>query len=82
MFMMCSILLSLKIGAQAEGAAGWRIMRAQYGWRGRQTDVTDLLQDLIGRGGGERASSGEVIANNRSLGGDPAPRADKVLIVI
>jgi hypothetical protein len=67
MFMMCSTLLSMRIGAQDEGAGVSRITRAQYGWRDRQTDVTDLLQDLIARGG----VNGRVVVNNQTMGGDP-----------
>jgi hypothetical protein len=75
MFMMCSTLLSMKIGAQDEGAGGWRITRAQYGWRDRQTDVTDLFLDLIARGG----VNGRVVVNNQTMGGDPAVSRDKTL---
>jgi hypothetical protein len=78
MFMMCSTLLSMKIGAQDEGAGGWRITRAQYGWRNRQTDVTDLLQDLIARGG----VNGRVFVNNQTMGGDPAVSRDKTLRIV
>jgi len=78
MFMMCSTLLSMKIGAQDEGAGGWRITRAQYGWRDRQTDVTDLLQDLIARGG----VNGRVFVNNQTMGGDPAVSRDKTLRIV
>jgi hypothetical protein len=65
MFMMCSTLLSMRIGAQDEGAGGWRITRAQYGWRDRQTDVTDLLQDLIARGGVNGRSGGKQSDHGR-----------------
>ena len=78
LFMMCSTLLSMTIGAQDEGAGGWRIVRAQYGWRDRQTDVTDLVQDLIGRGG----VNGRVIVNNQTMGGDPAVSRDKTLRIV
>ena len=78
MFMMCSTLLSMKIGAQDEGAGGWRITRAQYGWRDRQTDVTDLLQDLIARGG----VNGRVFVNNQTMGRDPAVSRDKTLRIV
>jgi hypothetical protein len=78
LLMMCSTLLSLKIGAQDEGVGGWRITRAQYGWRDRQTDVTDLLQDLIARGG----VNGRVAVNNQTMGGDPAVSRDKTLRIV
>jgi hypothetical protein len=75
---MCSTLLSMTIGAQDEGAGSWRITRAQYGWRDRQTDVTDLLQDLIARGG----VNGRVFVNNQTMGGDPAVSRDKTLRIV
>jgi len=78
MVVICAFLLSLKVCAQDEGGGGWRIVRAQYGWRDRQTDVTDLLQDLIGRGG----VNGRVLVNNQTMGGDPAVSQDKTLRII
>jgi hypothetical protein len=75
---MCASLLSSNIGAQDEGGGGWRIVRAQYGWRDRQTDVTDLVGDLIGRGG----VNGRVFVNNQTMGGDPAVSRDKTLRII
>src|SRR3984893_11703319 len=78
MFMMAT-LLSMNISAQDEGAGGgWRIVRAQYGWRNRQTDVTDLVQDLVGRGG----VNGRVVVNNQTMGGDPAVSRDKTLRIV
>ncbi|HWZ25922.1 MAG TPA: hypothetical protein VN037_11630 [Verrucomicrobiae bacterium] len=74
---MCASFLSKTTGAQDEGG-GWRIVRAQYGWRDRQTDVTDLVRDLIGRGG----ANGRVFVNNQTMGGDPAVSQDKVLLII
>jgi hypothetical protein len=78
MAMMFASLLSIKISAQDEGPGVWRIMRAQYGWRDRQTDVTDLVGDLIGRGG----VNGRVLVNNQTMGGDPAVSRDKTLRII
>ena len=52
------------------------ILRAYWGVQGRTANVTDLLRTM------QRGNGLQVIANNRSLGGDPAPGADKVLIVI
>jgi hypothetical protein len=74
---MCASLLSMSIGAQDEGG-GWRIVRAQYGWRDRQTDVTDLVRDLIERGG----VNGRVLVNNQTMGGDPAVSRDKTVRII
>jgi len=75
---MFASLLSMKISAQDEGPGVWRIMRAQYGWRDRQTDVTDLVGDLVGRGG----VNGRVWVNNQTMGGDPAVGQDKTLRII
>jgi len=30
---------------------GWQILRADYGFKNQRNDVTDILKDLIGRGG-------------------------------
>jgi hypothetical protein len=78
MVVMCASLLSMNICAQDEGVGVWKIMRAQYGWRDRQTDVTDLVGDLIGRGG----VNGRVWVNNQTMGGDPAVSRDKTLKII
>jgi hypothetical protein len=78
MVVMFAGMLSIKISAQDEGPGVWRIMRAQYGWRDRQTDVTDLVGDLIGRGG----VNGRVWVNNQTMGGDPAVSRDKTLRII
>jgi len=78
MVVMLASMLSIKISAQEEGPGVWRIMRAQYGWRDRQTDVTDLVGDLIGRGG----VNGRVWVNNQTMGGDPAVGQDKTLRIV
>lgn len=54
---------------------GWTIMRAEYGSRTQHNDVTDILKDLIGRGG----VNGRVAVSNQTMGGDPAVGADKHL---
>ena len=54
---------------------GWQIMRAEYGTRTKHNDVTDIVKDLIGRGG----VNGRVAVNNQTMGGDPAVGADKHL---
>ena len=64
--------LSKPAGAQDEG---WTIMRAEYGSRTQHNDVTDIVKDLIGRGG----VNGRVAVNNQTMGGDPAVGADKHL---
>jgi hypothetical protein len=78
MVVMFASLLSVKISAQDPEPGVWKIMRAQYGWRDRQTDVTGLLGDLIARGG----MNGRVWVNNQTMGGDPAVSRDKTLRII
>jgi len=56
----------------------WRIIRADYGYRDRRNDVTDLLRDLVGRGG----VNGRVAVSNQTMGGDPAPGTDKTLHIL
>jgi hypothetical protein len=60
------------LGAQEEG---WQIVRADYGFRNQRNDVTDILKDLVGRGG----VNGQVVVNNQTMGGDPAVGKDKQL---
>ena len=49
---------------------------AYYGLNNRTNDVTQLLQGQVNNG------SLVMQVNNKNLGGDPAPGADKVLTVI
>lgn len=65
-------LFTARVGAQDEG---WRIMRADYGFKSQRTDVTDILRDLVSRGG----VNGRVAINNQTMGGDPAVGRDKSL---
>jgi hypothetical protein len=55
---------------------GVLILRAYWGVQGRTANVTELLRTML------RENGLQVMANNRSLGGDPAPGADKLLIVV
>jgi len=71
-FAIGASLFSTGVGAQEEG---WQIVRADYGFKNQRTDVTDILKDLIGRGG----VNGRVAVNNQTMGGDPAVGADKSL---
>jgi hypothetical protein len=64
--------LSKSAGAQDEG---WTIMRAEYGTKNQHNDVTDIVRDLVGRGG----VNGRVAVNNQTMGGDPAVGAEKHL---
>src|SRR5260370_12084077 len=68
-------ILSTGVGAQEES---WKIVRAEYGHRNQVTDVTDILKELVGRGG----VNGRVAVNNQTMGGDPAPGRDKALRII
>src|SRR5260370_5376713 len=65
-------ILSVGVGAQEEG---WQIVRADYGFRNQRNDVTDILKDLVGRGG----VNGRVVVNNQTMGGDPAVGKEKSL---
>jgi hypothetical protein len=67
-------MLSARAGAQGNG---WWIVRAEYGTRNQHNDVTDILKDLVARGG----VNGRVIINNQTMGGDPAVGADKTLSI-
>jgi hypothetical protein len=55
----------------------WQLTRADYGFRDQRTDVTEILGDLISRGG----VNGRVAVNNQTMGGDPAVGKDKSLRV-
>jgi hypothetical protein len=55
---------------------GVQIIRGFYGVKGHSVNVTDLLQNRV------RDGVLAVNVSNDSLGGDPAPGADKILIVI
>jgi hypothetical protein len=68
-------ILSTRAGAQDEG---WQIVSASYGFRNQRIDVTDLLRDLIARGG----VNGRLAVNNQTMGGDPAIGKDKSLHIL
>jgi hypothetical protein len=71
-FGIAATLFTAGLGAQEEG---WQIQRAEYGFKNQRSDVTDILKDLIGRGG----VNGRVAVNNQTMGGDPAVGRDKSL---
>src|SRR5215472_14095524 len=54
---------------------GWMIVRADYGSKSQRNDVSDIVKDLVGRGG----VNGRVAVNNQTMGGDPAVGAEKHL---
>src|SRR5438046_9787515 len=68
-------LFSAGVRAQEEG---WQITRADYGFKNQRNDVTDILKDLVGRGG----VNGRVAVTNQTMGGDPAVGANKSLRII
>lgn len=65
---------SAPTGAQDES---WQIVRAEYGTKAQHNDVTDIVKDLVQRGG----VNGRVAVNNQTMGGDPAVGADKHLYI-
>ncbi len=71
-------LASLAAKQTAAQDDSWQIVRADYGWRDVRTNVTDLVRDLVGRGG----VNGRVAVNNQTMGGDPAVGKDKSLRII
>lgn len=72
LFAIGASVFSSRAGAQEEG---WQILRADYGFKNQRNDVTDILTDLVGRGG----VNGRVAVNNQTMGGDPAVGKDKSL---
>ncbi len=68
-------LFSAGVRAQEEG---WRITRADYGFKNQRNEVTDILKDLVGRGG----VNGRVAVNNQTMGGDPAIGKNKSLHIL
>jgi hypothetical protein len=72
---VCSLGITLFSARMAAQDDGWQIMRADYGFRSQRNDVTDILRDLVSRGG----VNGRVAVNNQTMGGDPAVGKDKSL---
>jgi len=68
-------LFSAGVRAQEEG---WQITRADYGFKNQRNEVTDILKDLVGRGG----VNGRVAVNNQTMGGDPAIGKNKSLHIL
>ena len=68
-------LFSASVRAQEEG---WQITRADYGFKNQRNEVTDILKDLVGRGG----VNGRVAVNNQTMGGDPAIGKNKSLHIL
>ena len=75
MWSLAITLFTTRLFAQEDG---WQIIRAEYGFRNQRNDVTDMLRDLIGRGG----VNGQVAVNNQTMGGDPAVGKDKNLHIL
>jgi hypothetical protein len=78
-FLIALILVALGAVVSAPRVAAqddvWQVTRADYGHKSRRTDVTNLVQDLISRGG----VNGRIAVNNQTMGGDPAVGKDKSL---
>src|SRR5712692_6807614 len=70
-----AVIFSRGVGAQEEG---WRIVRADWGSRTHRVDVTNLVRDLIARGG----DKGKIPINEVTMGGNPAVGQDKWLQII
>src|SRR5438046_2874262 len=85
LFVIAVVIFAIGAGIFGAGVVaqeeGWQIVRAEYGFKNRRTDVTDVRKDLVGRGGVSDGAMSFVVTNN-ALGGDPAVGADKFLIVI
>ena len=79
LFVLAVVIFAIGAGIFGAGVVaqeeGWQIVRAEYGFKNRRTDVTDILKDLVGRGG----VNGRVAVTNQTMGGDPAVGADKSL---
>ena len=79
LFVIAVVIFAIGAGIFSAGVVaqeeGWQIVRAEYGFKNRRTDVTDILKDLVGRGG----VNGRVAVTNQTMGGDPAVGADKSL---
>src|SRR5260370_41320138 len=69
-FAIGATLFTAGVGAQDEG---WQILRAEYGFKNQRNDVTDILKDLVERGG----ENGRVPVNNQPMARDPAVGKDK-----
>jgi len=66
------------IGKAAAQSGEWQVVRAVYGFRSQQVDVTDVVRRLLWDG----RESGRAAVNNQTMGGDPAVGADKTLRII
>lgn len=73
--LLFAIGVALSAPAAPAQDQSWFVVRAVYGFRSQQTDVTDLVRDLISRGG----VNGRIAVNNQTMGGDPAVGRDKTL---
>jgi len=76
-FLLAVFLAGVFASALTAQDSEWRLVRADYGWRNQRNDVTNLLADLLARGG----VNGRVAVNNQTMGGDPAVGKDKNLRV-
>jgi len=79
LFVLAVVIFAIGAGIFVAGVVaqeeGWQIVRADYGFKNQRNDVTDILKDLLARGG----VNGRVAVTNQTMGGDPAVGADKSL---
>ena len=82
LFVIAVVIFAIGAGIFSAGVVaqdeGWQIVRAEYGFKNRRTDVTDILKDLVGRGG----VNGRVAITNQTMGGDPAIGKNKSLHIL
>ena len=79
MLVFASLIFAIGVAVFSAGLAaqdeGWRIIRADWGSRTQRVDVTNLVRDLIARGGND----GKIPINEVTMGGNPAVGQDKSL---
>ncbi len=82
MFLIATVLFAIGVALFGAGTAaqddGWRIVRADWGSRTQRVDVTNLVRDLIARGG----DNGKIPINEVTMGGNPAVGQDKWLQIL
>jgi len=69
---LAAVVFPATLAAQDDA---WQIVRADYGFRNQRADVTNILRDMMSRGG----VNGRIAVNNQTMGGDPAVGRDKTL---
>jgi hypothetical protein len=72
---LAATVFGVAVSAQDEV---WRIVRADSGYKNQRADVTEIVNDLVVRGG----VNGRVTVSNQTMGGDPAVGKDKSLRIV